>query len=338
MGKVYYTADMKDRRGRVPLITPSPPMLLYRIMIEDTRVSAERLSKLARLKRERGALVLAHTYQLPEIQLAADLVGDSLELSRAAARTENPVIVFCGVRFMAETAKILAPDRVVLLPAENAGCPMADSISVQDLRDFKDRYPGRPVVAYVNSTAEVKAESDWCCTSANALKVIEAVDSEEILCVPDRNLAQWCQRHTAKKLRWWDGFCMVHVRITAEAAREARKRFPDALLLAHPECEPEVLDLADEVLSTSQMLTFAARSSARRFLIATEAEVVWRLRKDHPDREFHTVGAAQHCLNMKKTRLDDVVRALETLKPDIELDEGLMALARRPIERMLALG
>ncbi len=320
-------------------------MVLYRIMIEDSSAGPSALSvpdetalaDLARLKKERGALVLAHTYQLPEVQAAADLVGDSLELSRAAARTDARLIVFCGVRFMAETAKILAPDRTVLLPVESAGCPMADSITAEDLRAFKSRHPGRPVVTYVNSTAEVKAESDWCCTSANALKVIEAVDAPEILCVPDRNLARWCQRNTKKKLIWWDGFCMVHVRITLEDARAGKAKYPDALLLAHPECEPEVLDLADHVLSTSQMLAFAARSPARRFLIATEAEVVWRLRKDHPDREFYTVGAAQHCLNMKKTRFADVVRALEGGKPVVDLDPGLMDRARLPIERMLAL-
>ena len=305
---------------------------------EDPGATEAALSTLARLKTERGALILAHTYQLPEVQAGADLVGDSLELSRAAARTDAPVIVFCGVRFMAETAKILSPDRTVLLPAQDAGCPMADSITAEDLRDFKSRYPGRPVVTYINSTAEVKAESDWCCTSANALKVIEAVDADEILCVPDRNLAQWCQRNTKKKLVWWDGFCLVHVRITAGEARDSKRKYPDALLLAHPECEPEVLDLADHVLSTSQMLAFAARSPARRFLIATEAEVVWRLRKDHPDREFYTVGAARHCSNMKKTRLSDVIWALETGKPAVELDPGLMDRARKPIERMLALG
>ncbi len=313
-------------------------MVLYRMMHEDSGAPEAALSTLARLKTERGALILAHTYQLPEVQAGADLVGDSLELSRAAARTDAPVIVFCGVRFMAETAKILAPDRTVLLPVQDAGCPMADSITAEDLRAFKARYPGRPVVTYINSTAEVKAESDWCCTSANALKVIEAVNAGEILCVPDRNLARWCQRNTEKKLVWWDGFCLVHVRITAEDARAARAKYPDALLLAHPECEPEVLDLADHVLSTSQMLAFTARSPARRFLIATEAEVVWRLRKDHPDREFYTVGAARHCANMKKTRLGDVIRALETGKPAVELDAGLMDRARKPIERMLALG
>lgn len=307
-------------------------------MIDDFSAARTAHPELARLKKDRHALVLAHTYQLPEVQLAADLVGDSLELSRAAARTDARVIVFCGVRFMAETAKILAPDRTVLLPAEDAGCPMADSITAEDLRAFKSRYPGRPVVTYINSTAEVKAESDWCCTSANALRVVEAVDASEILCVPDRNLARWCQRNTKKKLVWWDGFCLVHVRITAEDARAGKAKYPDALLLAHPECEPEVLDQADHVLSTSQMLAFAARSPARRFLIATEAEVVWRLRQDHPDREFYTVGAAQHCANMKKTRLADVIRALETGKPEIDLDPGLMDRARLPIERMLALG
>ncbi len=321
-------------------------MVLYRIMLEDSSAAVTAhdgaaetaFVELARLKKDRGALILAHTYQLPEIQAAADLVGDSLELSRAAARTDARVIVFCGVRFMAETAKILAPDRTVLLPAEDAGCPMADSITAENLRDFKSRYPGRPVVTYINSTAEVKAESDWCCTSANALRVIEAVDSPEILCVPDRNLARWCQRNTTKKLVWWDGFCLVHVRIDPEDARAAKAKYPDALLLAHPECEPEVLDLADHVLSTSQMLAFAARSPARRFLIATEAEVVGKLRRDHPDREFYTVGPAQHCVNMKKTRLADVLRALETGKPAVTLDLDLMARARRPIDRMLALG
>jgi quinolinate synthase len=294
--------------------------------------------EIRRLAKERRALVMAHTYQSPEVQLAADFVGDSLELSRMAAKADNPVIVFCGVRFMAETAKLLAPERRVLLPAEHAGCPMADSITAEDLRAFKVKHPGLPVVTYVNSTAEVKAESDYCCTSANALRVIEAVPSDELICVPDRNLAQWCQSRTSKKIHWWDGFCLVHVRITREDAEQAKRKYPDALLLAHPECEPEVLKLADEVLSTSQIIGFAAKSDARRFLIATEAEVVWRLRRDHPDREFYTVGPARHCVNMKKTRLPDVLRALKTLEPAIELDKDLAARARLPIERMLAIG
>jgi len=296
------------------------------------------IEKLRRLKLDRGAVILAHTYQSPEVQLAADYVGDSLELSRIAAKTDASVIVFCGVRFMAETAKILAPNRLVLLPAEHAGCPMADSITADELRAFKREHPGLPVVTYINSTAEVKAESDYCCTSANALKVVESVESSELLFVPDRNLAQWCQRHTSKKIHWWDGFCIVHVRITRENVEQAKMKYPDALLLAHPECEPAVLDLADEVLSTGQMLSFAKTSSAKRFLIATEAEVVWKLRQNHPDREFYAAGTAQHCVNMKKTRLADVVRALETLKPAIELDADLVTGARLPIERMLALG
>lgn len=294
-------------------------------------------SDLLRLKRARSALILAHTYQSPEIQLVADLVGDSLELSRAAAETAAPVIVFCGVRFMAETAKILSPDRTVLFPTENAGCPMADSISAEELRAFKAENPGLPVVTYINSTAEVKAESDICCTSANALRVIEAVDSEEILCVPDRNLAQWCQRNTAKKLRWWNGYCPVHERISLLDVLTAREQHPNAVLLAHPECKPEVLDQADEVLSTSQMLKFAGGSEAGCFLIATEAEVVWRLRRDYPDKEFYSAGPARHCRDMKATRLTHVVSALEGLEPAIRLDEGLMNRARLPIERMLAL-
>ena len=300
--------------------------------------ATEELSALQRLKQERGAIILAHTYQRAEIQLLADYVGDSLELARKAAGTDAPVIVFCGVRFMAETAKILAPDRTVLLPAENAGCPMADSITAEDVRGLKKQHPGASVVAYVNSTAEVKAESDYCCTSANALQVVESVPADEIICIPDRNLAQWCQKHTSKRIIWWDGCCPVHEGISREDVLQARETYADALLLAHPECEPEVLEMADEVMSTSQMITFARRSLNRRFLIATEEQVAERLQAEFPDRICITVGVDRRCVDMKKTRIEDVVRSLKTLSPAVEVGGGVMEKARLPIERMLALG
>ena len=225
-------------------------------MMEKQRL----IDDINRLKKEKNAIILAHNYQLPEIQDIADLTGDSLELSIKASKADADMIIFCGVSFMAETAKIVCPEKKVILPVESAGCAMADMIDAQGLQSEKVRHPGVPVVTYVNSTAAVKAESDICCTSANAVRVVESLDADTVLMTPDKNLARWVERHVDKKILFWPGYCPVHDKLTAQAVEEARSRHPEAILMAHPECPPEVIDMADVVRSTSGMLAYAAES------------------------------------------------------------------------------
>jgi quinolinate synthase len=294
------------------------------------------LEDIDRLKQEKRAILLAHNYQLPEIQDLADFLGDSLELSRKAAQTDAPVIVFCGVKFMAETAKILSPDKTVLLPRLDAGCPMADMAGVETLRKMKAEHPGAAVVAYVNSTAEVKAESDVCVTSANAVKIVQKIEAEEILFLPDRNLAAYVQRFTDKKIIPWNGFCYVHEQFGEREALEAKRDHPGAPLLVHPECRPKVIDLADRVLSTSGMLRFVRESDASTFLIGTEEGILHRMKKENPDKTFYSLGTVKTCLNMKKTRLADLHRALTENQHEIKLSPSLMNRARVALEKMLA--
>ncbi len=296
----------------------------------------ELVRRILSLKKEKNALLLVHNYQLPEIQDIADVLGDSLDLSRKAARAEEGVIVFCGVRFMAETAKILSPSKTVLLPRADAGCPMAETIDAEGLRKLKSAHPKAGVVTYVNSTAEVKAESDVCCTSANAVRVVQNVDSDEIIFTPDRNLASWVQRFTKKTVIPWQGFCYVHERFKIRDVESARKNHPGALLLVHPECPPAVADAADEVLSTGGMLRFARESRATAFIIATEEGLIYRLKKENPEKVFVSAGPARTCLNMKKTRLEDVAAALENGRTPMEVPEPVASKARLAIEAMLA--
>jgi quinolinate synthase len=289
-----------------------------------------------RLKREKQAVLLVHNYQRPEIQDLADFLGDSFELSRKAAQTDAPMIVFCGVKFMAETAKILSPDKTVLLPRFDASCPMADMADVETLRRMKAEHPNAVVVTYVNSTAEVKAESDICVTSANALKIVQKLEAEEILFLPDRNLAAYVQRFTDKKIIPWRGFCYVHELFSKEEVLAAKRNHPDALLLVHPECRPEVIDLADQVLSTSGMLKFVRESNAKTFIIGTEEGILHRMKKENPDKTFFSLGSVKTCLNMKKTRIEDLHRALVENRHEIRLPQNLMDRARVALERMLA--
>jgi quinolinate synthase len=287
------------------------------------------------LKRERDAVILAHNYQIGPVQEVADLVGDSLELSRAAARLESDVIIFCGVDFMAETAAILSPAKTVVLPAAGAFCPMAHMITPQQLRDMKSLYPEAAVICYVNSTAEVKAESDICCTSANGVQVAESMEEKEVIFVPDRNLAAYVARFTDKKIIPWDGYCYVHDRFRPEDVRAARRQHPRAEVLVHPECRPEVIDLADYVYSTSGMSRHAKESEAREFVIGTEVGMLYRLKKDSPDKEFYPLSHGAVCDNMKKTDLFLVEKALQTLEPRVRVPGDVAARARRAIERML---
>ena len=288
------------------------------------------------LKKEKNAVILAHNYQIPEVQDVADLIGDSLELSRAAARLDAEVIIFCGVDFMAETAAILSPRKLVVLPIKGAWCPMAHMITPEQLREIKSLYPDAAVVCYVNSTAEVKAESDVCCTSANGVQVVNSLEQGKVIFVPDRNLAAYVSRFTKKQIIPWNGYCYVHDRFTPEDIRAARELHPKAEVLVHPECRPEVIDLADYVYSTSGMGRHAKASKSREFIIGTEVGMLYRLKKDNPDKEFYPLSEKAICQNMKKTSLDKVLEALQTLEPRVTVPEEIANRARKSIERMLA--
>ena len=294
------------------------------------------VDEIERLKRDRNAIILAHNYQAGPVQDVADITGDSLELARAAARMEGDVIVFCGVDFMAETVAILSPEKTVLLPAAGACCPMAGMISADELRTAKLKNPGAAVVCYVNSSADVKAESDICCTSSNAVAVVRSLKEDRVIFVPDRNLARYAARFTDKEILPWDGFCIVHDRITAGDVRRAREQNPAARLIVHPECRPEVIDAADHVASTSGIISMVCRSEEREFIIGTETGILHRLRKECPDKACHPLSESMVCTNMKKTDLANVRDCLARLSPRISVPEGMAQKARRAIERMLA--
>jgi quinolinate synthase len=288
------------------------------------------------LKKERNAVILAHNYQNPEIQDVADFTGDSLGLSRNAARTNADMIVFCGVFFMAETAKMLSPGKKVLLPDKYAGCPMADMITAEKLREFKRKSPGSPVVCYVNSTAEVKAESDICCTSSNAVKVVSSLPADKpVLFVPDMHLARFVQEKTGREIIAWKGYCPTHMKITPETVLSARERHPDAVVLVHPECQWEVIKLADEALSTSQMIEYARKSGAKGFIIGTEKGILHQLVRENPDKNFYIVSPDVVCPNMKRITLEKVVRSLEQETEEITVKPEIAEKARRAIDGML---
>jgi quinolinate synthase len=292
--------------------------------------------KIRQLLKEKNAILLVHNYQRPEIQDIADLTGDSLGLSIEAAKTEAEIIVFCGVHFMAETASIVCPDKVVLLPVISAGCPMADMITAQSLVMRKKELTGVPVVSYVNSSASVKAESDICCTSANAIQVVNSlVNYDTVLMTPDKNLARFSQRFTDKRILYWEGFCPYHDMLTAEQVRKVKNKHPQALLMAHPECNPEVIDLADEVKSTSGMLDFARKVKHDEFIIGTETGIIHTLKTQNPDKSFIPADEKMICIDMKKIHLPDIVNALLNKSPVIKVEEGVRVRAKRAVERML---
>jgi quinolinate synthase len=289
------------------------------------------------LLQERNAILLAHNYMRDEVQAIADITGDSLGLSMEAAKTDAAVIVFCGVHFMAESAAILAPDKTVLLPRLDAGCPMADMVTVDGLRELKARHPGVPVVTYVNSSAAVKAESDICCTSANAVKVVNSLADQEIIFVPDRNLGRYVARTSGKTFHFWEGYCPTHERLKPEAVQALKAQHPDALFICHPECNPAVVALADHVCSTSGMYDYCRQSQAQRFIIGTEAGILYRLRQDSPDKEFILASPALFCPNMKLTSLEDILAALQTMAPVVSVPEEVRVPAKRALDRMLAI-
>ena len=293
--------------------------------------------EIRQLKEERDAVLLVHNYQPADVQDIADLTGDSLELSRAAAGRKEDVIVFCGVDFMAETAAILSPEKTILLPAADACCPMAQMITADELRLAKERHTDAAVVCYVNTSAEVKAESDICCTSSNAVKVVNAVEQETVIFVPDRNLGRYAQRFTEKRILPWEGYCIVHDRITPGHVREAKRLHPDAVVLVHPECRPEVIDLADHVASTSGIIREVCTSKKQEFIIGTEIGILHRLNRDCPEKRCLPLTGEAICHNMKKTDLVKVRDSLSTLKPRITVPKDVADRARGAIERMLAL-
>jgi quinolinate synthase len=292
--------------------------------------------EILRLKEDRHAIILAHNYQPAEVQDIADLTGDSLELSRAAATMDGDVIVFCGVDFMAETAAIISPEKIVLLPAEDACCPMADMITADELKLVKSRHPEAAVVCYVNTAAEVKAESDICCTSSNAVKVVNSLKENKIIFVPDRNLGLYTQRFTKKEILPWEGFCSVHDQITPDDVRKAHDLHPGAIILVHPECRPEVIDLADHVASTSGIIRQVCNSAEKEFIIGTEVGILHRLIRECPTKQCYPLSSAAICRNMKKTDLNKIRNALISLQPRITVPEEIAHRARCAIERMLA--
>jgi len=299
-------------------------------------VSVDILEKIQTLRKQRNAVILAHNYQPGPIQDLADYAGDSLGLSVQAAETDADVIVFCGVRFMAETAAILSPNKTVLLPEENAGCPMADMIDAPQLEEMKNKYPDALVVCYVNSTAEVKALSDYCCTSGNALELVESLPkNRRILFVPDKNLGGFINERTGRGMILWPGYCSTHVLIRPEDVQRARQTHPDASVLAHPECNPEVRSLADELLSTGQMLKFVKKSDTTEFLIATENGILHTLRKQNPDKKFYPITEKAICPNMKKITPEKVLWALQDMQYRVTVPEPVSSKARKSLDRMI---
>jgi len=297
--------------------------------------NTELIEKILHFKRQRNAVILAHNYQLGEAQDIADFVGDSLELSQNAAKTDADVIVFCGVHFMAETASILCPDKIVLLPDIHAGCPMADMITTKSLREKKRELPGAAVVCYVNSSAEVKAESDICCTSANAVEVVESLDSEEILFVPDQYLGHYVSTKTDKKIVLWPGFCPTHVRIQPEDITRLKLEYPQAKAVVHPECRPEVIALADEVLSTGGMCRFAQNTEAKEIIVGTEIGIIHRLKKENPEKKFVPLSEQAICPTMKLINLEKMLRSLEEMAPEVKVPEETRLRAKVAVDRML---
>lgn len=298
--------------------------------------STDLIDRIQRLKRERNAIIVAHNYQIDDVQDIADEVGDSFYLSRVCAQSDADVIVFCGVRFMAESAKILSPEKTVLLPEKSAGCPMADSITADDVRRLKAEHPGAPVVCYINTSADVKAECDVCCTSSNAVKIVKSLPEKEIIFVPDKNLGSYvAKRVPEKRLILFDGCCATHNRITTDEVAAARRAYPDAPVAVHPECPQEVCELADFVGSTSEIIDYCKNSDKKRFIIGTEMGIFHKLKSDNPDKEFYILTPRLVCTNMKLTTLESVYNALNENKHIIEVDEDVRRRASVCLERML---
>ncbi len=293
--------------------------------------------QIKQLAAEKNALLIAHNYERDEIQEIADITGDSLALSIEARDTDKQVIIFCGVHFMAESAAILAPDKIVVLPRADAGCPMADMVTADGLRALKKQHPDATVVTYVNSSAAVKAESDICCTSSNAVSVARSVAARKLLLVPDRNLGRYiASRVPEKECICWEGYCPTHDQLAVAEIEQAKADNPDALFMVHPECQPEILELADHICSTSGMYEFAAKNPAKKFIVGTENGILWRLRKENPTKQFIMPSQGLVCPDMKLTRLEDILHCLETLEPRITVKEDIRIKAKLALDKMLA--
>ncbi len=291
---------------------------------------------IAARKKELNAVIMAHYYQPPEIQDIADFVGDSLQLARQAAESSAEVIICCGVKFMAESAKILSPDKIVILPCPDAGCPMADMATASELRKKKEQYPDAIVVTYVNTSAEVKAESDICCTSSNALKVVRSIpEDKEIIFVPDKNLGRYIQTQTGRKMILWDGYCPVHDRLTADDLNKQRKLHPQALTTVHPECQPEITARADAVRSTAGLLEYIKGSPAQEFILGTETGFVYTLNKHCPDKKVYLAYNDFICPDMKFITLENLALSMQNMETQIEVDSQVSIKAREALERML---
>lgn len=299
----------------------------------------ELIGKIKELKAKKNVLIVAHNYQRPEIQDLADFTGDSLELSRKSAAAKENIILFCGVRFMAETAKVLSPSKKILIPREDVGCQMADCITPADVDDYRKKYPDAVFVGYVNTNAAVKAKLDYCVTSANAVDIVRKISSKKIVFLPDRNLGLWVQNNLPdKEIILHDGRCYVHHKFKKEDVENAKRVHPDAKVISHPECLPEVLELSDMVASTAGMLKYAKEHpEVKKFILGTEEGIIHRLKKDRPDAEFYSLGSAQVCFNMKLIRLQHVYESLEKEQYEVTLDPDIIAKAKVPIDRMVAL-
>jgi quinolinate synthase len=302
---------------------------------EQLKSIKELQKEIRALLKEKNAIMLAHNYQRDEIQEVADLTGDSLGLSQAAAKSDADVIVFCGVHFMAESAAILSPGKQVILPRIDAGCPMADMITAEELAQEKKKRPGVPVVAYVNTTAAVKALSDICCTSANAARVVDSVESDTVYMIPDKNLSQYVARTSKKQIEWWSGYCATHDQLTSEEVIKAKEQNPGSLFVCHPECRPEVIDLADYVCSTSAMYKFAKESASKTLIIGTERGILYRLKKENPEKKFILPSRSLICPNMKLTTLEDVMDSLGEMKNIVEVPDDIRIAAKKTLDRML---
>ncbi|MCD6573844.1 MAG: quinolinate synthase NadA [Thermoplasmata archaeon] len=293
------------------------------------------IEKIKKLKEERNAIILAHNYQRPEVQDVADYIGDSLGLAIEASKTNASVIVFCGVDFMAESAKILNPDKIVLHPEAGARCPMAAMVDATTLKKLKEE-ESMDVVAYVNTTAEIKAIADICCTSANAVKVVKSMPNGVIF-IPDENLGKYVKRFVDKEMILWPGFCPTHQAISPEDIENERKKHSDAIVMAHPECTPSVIDMADKVASTEGMVNFAKKSNAKEFIVATEIGLCYRMKKEMPDKEFYCISHAV-CPTMKKITLDSIIKSLEKMQHEVKIPEEIMEKARKPLRKMIEMG
>jgi quinolinate synthase len=296
------------------------------------------VKEILELKEKRNAVIVAHNYQVDEVQEVADIIGDSLALSKYCADVKKDVIVFCGVHFMAESAKILSPDKTVLLPEIDAGCPMADMVTKEALIEEKKKYPNATVVCYINSSAEVKSECDICCTSSNAVDIVKSVENKDILFVPDQNLGSYVAKMVPEKnIILWKGYCITHHRVKIDDVKRAKELQPNAKVLVHPECQPDIVEAADFVGSTKQIIDFAAKSSNKEFIIGTEMGVLFKLKRDNPDKNFYLLSQGLVCPNMKKTSLQSVYRALKEMNYEINLDETIRLKAKKALDNMLKL-